>query len=74
MNTWQCNKCRTNNRQTNTQCSWCNAPKPPPEEDGRIVNAEAAEVKLTQSLHNAIEKMNHKTQLRVWRWLEDNII
>ena len=69
--TWLCTKCHSRNNIDRANCGFCSAPKP---EVNQNTNESIEANKLSQAIHIAVDKMNHMQRLRVWRWLEDNII
>jgi len=71
---WKCVKCGAGNHPQINRCSFCSEPRPADDGERERKEAQNNETRLTQSLHNAIEKMNHHARVRTWRWLEDNII
>lgn len=72
---WLCPKCKTNNELSITRCGLCSAPKPinTPTIDERS-NPSATDIKLTQMLHNAIDKMGYAQKNKTWCWLENNVL
>ena len=72
-NKWFCPKCKTWNENEKTRCSWCSAPQPA--NTAQVTeSANSEDIKITQLLHNTIEKLNYRSKVKLWRWLEDNLI
>jgi len=69
---WRCSKCRTMVKNEYHRCSFCGQTKPKEEELNKPDNS--AEIKLTQNIHNCVEKMNYNAKRRMFAWLEDNIL
>jgi len=72
MNTqeWFCTKCKTWNGDRKDKCSWCGTKN----ESVTPTGPAPADIKLTQDLHKAIDKLNIKAKRKLWAWLEDNVL
>ena len=68
---WECLKCHTWNENRVTRCSWCSAPKLV---QGTPVPGNDLDARITQLLHNTIEKMSYPQKVKCWKLLEDNVI
>jgi hypothetical protein len=70
---WKCIKCGIGNDTNITRCSFCSEPQPP---KGAREKKEVShnEDKTRMSLHAIIEKLHHKQRVRLFRWMEDNIL
>jgi hypothetical protein len=68
---WKC-QCQVNNADNITRCAMCGKPR----EIGEMKETDATKTieNLTRALHNAIERLSPDQKMRVWRWLENNII
>jgi len=73
---WFCNKCSSWNEGDKTRCSFCSNSKPVAVNPVATAAAEEAngEAKLTQMLHNIIEKLTPIQKKKTYRFLEDNFI
>lgn len=69
---WLCTKCKTHNDPQVTRCSWCSAVKPAT--DAVQHQANEREARLTQLIHQSIEKMSYPQKVKAYRLLEDNVI
>ena len=76
MNTkWLCNKCHSWNGGDKTRCSFCSEPRPVQDAQSEMTAPEAvADDKLTQQLHNIVEKLTPIQKKKLYRWLEDNVL
>ena len=70
-NKWKCPKCNTLNQPQVTRCSWCSAQMP---KEGEPSGGNNKNARITQLLHQSIEKMSYPQKVKAWKWLEDNII
>jgi hypothetical protein len=70
---WLCDKCHSNNELNKTRCGFCGNPQPDNISTVHESQNTEAEIKLSQLLHNAIEKMTPLQRRKTQRWLEDNI-
>ena len=75
-NSWLCTKCNTRNARHVKRCSFCSNPRPTDEQIKVIeqVIADKTEGKTKQDVHNAIEKLTPPQCMRLWRWMEDNLL
>ncbi|MFA5754537.1 MAG: hypothetical protein WC905_04280 [Patescibacteria group bacterium] len=70
---WLCDGCHSQNENGKTRCGFCGVPQPlfpttPAETE------EAKEAKLTQMLHNTIEKLTGLQKKKTFRYFEDNFL
>jgi hypothetical protein len=70
---WLCPKCHSKNEMGKNRCGYCGAPQPLiPASD---IESEAdKEAKLTQQLHNIIEKLTMLQKKKLYRYFEDNVL
>lgn len=67
-NKWLCDKCNGWSTVDKTRCSFCSNPRPGAEQPNKAL------AKITQDLHNTIDKLNSTQKQKMWRWLEDNVL
>ena len=70
---WLCDKCHSNNEIGKTRCGFCSAPQP----SIPVFNSASEtdnDAKLTQQLHNIIEKLTSLQKKKLYRYLEDNFL
>jgi hypothetical protein len=71
---WLCTRCHAWNTYRATRCSFCSNPKPGNSGETAEQQDQEAGNKLTQQLHNIIEKMTLSQKRKTLRWFEDNVI
>jgi len=74
MNNWKCMKCKCTNRYDISRCSFCVEPRPADDQLQAKKDAQSTETKLETTIHNEVSKMSHNARVRLYRWMEDNII
>lgn len=71
---WLCPKCKTKSSTHFQRCSWCGSPKPPEENIAEKQIKDQQESFLNKSIQKALNRMTHQQKVRMWRWMEDNVI
>lgn len=71
---WLCTRCHSWNSFRTNRCSFCSNPKPGNSDKIAEQQEQETENKLTQQLHNVIEKMSIPQKKKTLRWFEDNIM
>lgn len=74
---WYCPKCKTYNATNANRCAFCATPKPANPMNREQVEADKANStndQVTRDLHVAIDRLPYQAKIRIWRWMEDNIL
>lgn len=71
--TWLCSKCHTKIRNDRAVCSWCGQPRPAPNQAEKEKEDHKNHF-LEASIVKAVSKLNYQGKVRLWRWMEDNLI
>ena len=72
--TWKCIKCGIKSDEQHTNCSFCGAPKPVAGATREVKEQESNDNKLRRSIQRAVANMDYHRLMRLWRWMEDNIL
>jgi hypothetical protein len=68
---WQCMGCHTWNDGDKPRCGWCSKPNPGVQAASPIDDKHA---RLTQMLHQAVERMSYSQKVKTWNLLENNVL
>lgn len=69
-----CNKCHTKGNNERNICAWCGGELVSESKKIESHDPSAAENKLTATLIGSIPKLNYAAKVKLFRWMEDNVL